>query len=236
MTTPLTTAAHDETQPKRTVKVWDIPTRLFHWALVAALALCWLSGEQGNFTVHFIAGHVVVGLLLFRLVWGVLGSQTARFADFVRGPGAVAAYARRVFGATPDYSVGHNPAGAVMVLLLLLVAGAQAVTGLFASEMTYAFVEGPLAPLVDSDTSETLTSLHKKTLFNTLLTLAALHVLAAFAYLVIKRENLIRPMVTGWKAVPKDKADPPPRMAKPVVALGVVLMSAAAAWSLYAMM
>lgn len=235
MTTPLTTAEHDAEQPKRPVKVWDLPVRLFHWALVAALAISWWSGEEGNFTVHFVSGHVVVGLIVFRALWGVLGSQTARFSDFVRGPGSVLRYARRMFGSDPEYSVGHNPAGAVMVLLMMVMVAVQAGTGLFASEMTYAFVEGPLAPLVDSGTSETLTSLHKSLLFNALLALVTLHILATLAYLLIKRENLIRGMVTGWKTLPADKAERAPRMASPLVAAGVAAIAAAVAGGLYAL-
>jgi cytochrome b len=190
--------------------------------------VAWWSGEEGNFTVHFIAGHVVLGLLAFRLLWGVIGSQTARFADFVRGPGAILHYLRRMVGRSPDYSVGHNPAGAVMVLLLLLLVGVQAGTGLFASENTWAFVSGPLAGLVDGSTSSDLTSLHKGILFDTLLVLAGVHVLAAVLYLVLKRENLIRAMVTGRKWLPADKAEPAPRMAN----LGLAAVAAAAAAAL----
>ncbi|MBB4286376.1 cytochrome b/b6 domain-containing protein [Roseospira goensis] len=230
-----TDAAHDGAQPKRRVAVWDLPTRLFHWGLVAALGVAWWSGEEGDFTVHFIAGHVVVGLLVFRLLWGVIGSQTARFSDFVRGPGAVGRYLRRTFSKAPDDSIGHNPAGAVMVLLLLLMVGVQAGTGLFASENTWAFVSGPLAGLVDGATSSDLTSLHKGVLFNALLVLAGLHVLAAVVYLVVKRENLIGAMVVGRKWLPADKADPPPRMASRVLALAVALAAAGLAGWLYSL-
>ncbi len=221
-----TSARHDAAQPKRAVKVWDAPTRLFHWSLAAALGVSWWSGEEGDFTVHFIAGHVVVGLLLFRLLWGVVGSETARFATFVRGPGAIAAYLRRMIGKTPDYSVGHNPAGAIMVVALLLLVAVQAGTGLFASENTWAFVSGPLAGLVGADLSGTLTSLHKGMLFDVLVGLAAVHIAAAFLYLIVKRENLIGPMVLGRKALPADKAEPPPRLASPLLAL---LLAAAVA-------
>jgi cytochrome b len=217
------------------VKIWDLFTRVFHWALVVALGVAWWSGEEGNFTVHFIAGHVVVGLILFRLIWGVVGSETARFASFVRGPGAILRYLGQMFSKTPDRAVGHNPAGAVMVLLLLVVAGVQAVSGLFASENTWAFVSGRLAFLVGGDLSETITSLHKGILFDTLLVLAGVHVLAAFAYLIVKRENLIRPMVIGRKMMPPETAPPPPRMASPVLGVLVAGVAGLAAWGLYSL-
>lgn len=217
------------------VKVWDAPTRLFHWGLAVALGVAWLSGEQGNFTVHFIAGHVVFGLVVFRLIWGLIGSETARFSRFVRGPGAVVSYLRKMVGKSPDYSVGHNPAGALMVVALLLLVAIQAGTGLFASENTWAFVSGPLAGLVDGETSSTLTSLHKGVLFDALVILAGVHIAAAFLYLFVKRENLIRPMVLGAKPLPADKADPPPRMASPLLALMVVAAVAALAGWLYSL-
>jgi len=228
-----TSAAQDRTQPKVPVKVWDGATRLFHWTLAVALGVAWWSGEEGNFTVHFIAGHVVVGLILFRLLWGFIGSETARFSAFVRGPGAVLAYLRRMVGKTPDYSVGHNPAGAVMVLALLALVTIQAGTGLFASENTWAFVSGPLAGLVSADVSATLTSLHKGVLFDGLVVLAGVHIAAAFLYLLVKRENLIRPMVLGRKALPAAKADPPPSMASPLLAVAVAIAVAALTGWLY---
>ena len=209
------------------VKVWDAPTRLFHWSLAVALGVAWLSGEQGNFTVHFIAGHVVFGLVVFRLIWGLIGSETARFTRFVRGPGAVVSYLRKMAGKSPDDTVGHNPAGALMVVALLLLIAVQTGTGLFASENTWAFVSGPLAGLVDGETSSTLTSLHKGVLFDVLVILAGVHIAVAFLYLIVKRENLIRPMVLGAKSLPADKADPPPRMASPL--LGLVVFAAVAA-------
>jgi len=197
--------------------------------------VAWLSGEQGNFTVHFIAGHVVLALILFRLVWGVIGSQTARFSSFVKGPGAIRAYLAKQMRKEPDSSVGHNPAGAVMVVLLLTIVGLQAVSGLFASENTWAFVSGPLASLVGSDLSESITSLHKNALFNIVLVLAGVHILAAFGYLIVKRQNLIRPMVLGRKMLPRDVAEPPPRMANPALGLLVAVAAGGAAWALYSL-
>jgi cytochrome b len=217
------------------VKVWDAPTRLFHWSLAVALGVAWLSGEQGNFTVHFIAGHVVFGLVVFRLIWGLIGSETARFSHFVKGPGAVLGYLGGLIGKQPDHVVGHNPAGALMVVALLLLVAIQAGTGLFASENTWAFVSGPLAGLVDGATSSTLTSLHKGVLFDVLVILAGIHIAAAFLYLFVKRENLIRPMVLGAKPLPADKADPPPRMASPLLALVVAVAVAALAGWLYSL-
>ncbi|MBB4314743.1 cytochrome b/b6 domain-containing protein [Roseospira marina] len=220
----------------RSVIIWDIPTRAFHWALAIALGVAWWSGEEGQFTVHFIAGHVVIGLIVFRLIWGVIGSETARFAQFVRGPGAVVRYLAQMFRPAPDKALGHNPAGAIMVILLLLAVTVQAVSGLFASENTYAFVSGPLRSFVSADLSETITGLHKGVIFNTLLTLAGVHILAAFFYLIVKRENLIRPMVLGRKTLPAHSTAQAPRLARPWLGWLVALVAAGAAWGLYRLM
>ncbi|MQX35761.1 cytochrome b/b6 domain-containing protein [Roseospira navarrensis] len=222
--------------PRVAVKIWDLPTRLFHWSLAVALGVCWWSGEEGNFTVHFISGHVVFGLVLFRLAWGVIGSQTARFSDFVKGPGEIGRYLRGLFSTTrKDNALGHNPAGGLMVILLLLATGGQALTGLFASENTWAFVSGPLASLVGSDLSSTITSLHKGILFDTLLVLAAVHIVAAFGYLFIKKENLIRPMVIGHKRLPAEAAARAPRLANPLLALLVAAVAAGVAYGLHSL-
>lgn len=236
MSTPTDSTAQASPPARMPVKVWDLFTRLFHWLLVVALGLAWLSGEQGNFTVHFIAGHVVIGLILFRLVWGVVGSETARFSNFVKGPGAILGYLGRMVSKTPDRALGHNPVGAVMVVLLLAVVTVQAVSGLFASENTWAFVSGPLAFLISSDLSETITSLHKGILFDILLVLAGVHVAAAFGYLIVKRENLIRPMVIGRKMLPPEDASAPPRMASPLLGAVVAAVAGLAAWGLYSLM
>lgn len=183
----------------RKLTVWDLPTRLFHWALVALVAVLGVSGELGLLGPHMLVGPAVLVLVLFRVVWGFAGSRTSRFSDFVKGPAAIRAYlaaARR--GET--HPVGHNPLGALSVLALLVLVAAQAATGLFTSDDI--MVEGPLTHLVSSAMVKTLSGLHRLG-FKLLLALVALHVAAALFYTFVKKDNLIRPMVVGSKPVPE---------------------------------
>ncbi len=183
------------TTPKR-VLVWDLPTRLFHWCLVALLGASWLTGEMGEMEWHMRSGIAILTLVLFRLLWGVIGSTTARFTQFVTSPVTALGYARRLLAGKADHYFGHNPLGGWMVLVLLMLVLAQASTGLFSNDDI--FTEGPLYHLVTKSTSDWLTGIHK-TLFDALLACAALHIAAAFFYLVVKKDNLILPMITGRK-------------------------------------
>jgi len=224
-------SGHTATREQRTreVPVWDLPTRLFHWSLVVLVAVAVISAKMGVLWVHMLAGEAVLSLVLFRLVWGVVGSQTARFTDFVKGPRAILAYLGRkgagdaavdnttMAGAT----LGHNPLGALMVVALLLVLAVQAGSGLFTSDDI--LVDGPLVPLVSSTVVGTLSSLHRL-LSDGILILIGLHVLAVFAYLLVKKDNLIRPMVTGRKTV--ESPVPAPRRASPALALAILAASA----------
>jgi cytochrome b len=122
----------DSDSSTRRVLVWDLPTRLFHWTLVAAVAGCWWTGERGPMETHALLGYVVLALLLFRLAWGLVGSETARFSSFLRGPGAALTHARHFLRRGPlEAEAGHNPIGGYSVLLLLLLLIVQAVSGLF---------------------------------------------------------------------------------------------------------
>lgn len=216
----------------RPVRVWDIPTRLFHWTLVGLVGFLWWTGENGPIENHMLAGYAVLALILWRLIYGVVGSTTARFSDFVKGPGAVIRYLKSAFGKNTlsdakDHVLGHNPAGGWMVMVLLLILLAQASTGLFANDDI--FSEGPLATMVSKETSDMLTRWHKGILFPALQVLVGLHVLAAFFYLFAKGENLIRAMVTGKKAAPPE-AGKDLRFASPLVALAVAVVAGAVVW------
>ncbi|MDR5897865.1 cytochrome b/b6 domain-containing protein [Halomonas vilamensis] len=183
-----------------TIRLWDLPTRLFHWLLVLAVVGSVVTMKLGGSWMawHERFGLLVVGLLSFRVVWGVVGSTYARFGTFVRGPSALMAYLRGQWR-----GVGHNPLGALSVLALIGLFGFQAVTGLFANN-DIAF-DGPLVPLVSSDWSDTLSGWHRQTEWY-LYALAALHVLAVLFYTHIKKDNLLRPMVTGYKLVKNKQA------------------------------
>lgn len=181
-------------QPRPTDQayVWDLPTRLFHWALVVCVVGAFITAKLGgNWMVwHGRFGITALGLLAFRLVWGFIGPTYARFAQFVRGPRTILAYLKGQW-----HGQGHNPLGALSVLALLGILVFQGAIGLFSND-DVAF-EGYLMPLVGAELSNRLTSLHKIT-EEILLLLVALHVGAIAFYAWVKKENLVQPMITGW--------------------------------------
>jgi len=177
-----------------TIRLWDLPTRLFHWLLLLAVSGAVITIKTGMPEWHGRFGLFVIGLLSFRIVWGFAGSTYARFRSFVRGPSAIVRYLRGQW-----QGVGHNPLGALSVLALLALFGFQAVTGLFANdEISF---QGPLYPLISSGWSDTLSSWHRLTEWY-LYGLVALHVLAVVWYTKVKKDNLVTPMITGKKRVP----------------------------------
>lgn len=184
------------------VRVWDLPTRLFHWLIVALVAFSWWSAESGPIEWHMWSGFTILALLLFRILWGLFGSSTARFASFVYGPKAIRAYLSDMRGWRP---VGHTPMGALSVLALLLALAVQVATGLIQIDSTD-FVEGPLSHLVSFETAEAAHEVHELT-FNLLLVLIGLHVAAILFYRVVLGKKLTRPMITGRAAL-DPKAEP----------------------------
>ncbi len=185
------------------VRVWDLPVRLFHWALVILMVVSYFAARAGGdwMQLHFWSGYAIFTLLIFRIAWGFLGSTTARFANFVKGPAAAFGHLRELFGKTGPHDAGHNPLGAGMVVVLILAVLAQVATGLFASDSDTGMVNGPLTKLASNTWIDTATAFHRYWI-NVLLILAALHVLAVAVYLVWKRQNLVRAMLTGTK--PRD--------------------------------
>ncbi len=177
------------------VPAWDLPTRLFHWALVSTLCVSWYTGEFGPIGLHLQAGYVALTLVLFRLAWGVVGSRTARFADFVAAPRAAARHLKQAMTGDHERTLGHNAAGGWSVIALLLFVAVQAGLGLFANDDI--FTEGPLAHLVSKETSDWLTGLHRANV-NILLALVALHV-GAIVFYLFQGDNLLVPMITGYK-------------------------------------
>ena len=174
------------------IRVWDLPTRLFHWTLAALLVGSFATVKLGgNLMVwHERLGFAALALVLFRLVWGFVGGRYARFASFVRGPRAVLGDLRGQAPAAP----GHSPLGALSVLAMLAAVGFQAVSGLFAND-DIAF-EGPLARYVSGAASSLLTTLHRGN-EKVLLALIALHVAAILYYRFVRRRDLLRPMLDG---------------------------------------
>lgn len=207
------------------VRVWDWPVRLTHWALVLCIAGLYATGEYGWLTMqwHFRFGYAALALVLFRILWGLVGSEHARFGDFVRGPGAIVAYLRG--GAqTP----GHNPLGALAVLALLGVVLFQAVSGLFSNDEIEWY--GPLSERISMAASSDWTGWHH-TGQQLLLALIVLHLVAIAAYRVVKRIDLVRPMLTGRK---RGIEAPDARWRSPWLALVLFALCAALVWAISA--
>jgi len=182
------------------IRIWDLPVRLFHWTLVVLMAVSYFSGQAGGdwMKLHFWSGYAILTLLLFRIAWGFVGSTTARFTHFVKGPVAAIEHLKELAGTDRPRDVGHNPLGGAMVIALLLGLLLQVVAGLFSADTDTGIVSGPLANLAPDKWIERATAFHHFWI-NILLVLVALHVLAALIYLVWKRQNLIGAMFTGHK-------------------------------------
>jgi cytochrome b len=174
------------------VRVWDLPTRLFHWALLALVVFSFVSVKLGGFWMdwHMRSGYAILALIVFRILWGFAGSRYALFASFVRRPSEVIGYLR----GQVEHGAGHSPLAAVSVLALLGVLLAQAGTGLFSNDGN--FTEGPLARLVSSATSERLSTIHRFGEW-ALYALVGLHVAAIAYYTTFRKVALVRPMITG---------------------------------------
>ncbi len=208
----------------KAVYVWDLPTRLFHWALVAAVATSLISVELGNMSIHLISGHVVLALLIFRLVWGLVGGRHARFASFVQGPIKVINYARGVISGNAPAHPGHNPMGGWSVIAMVLVLAVQAVSGLFANDDI--LTEGPLASTITKSTSDFLTYIHHLT-SNAVYALVVLH-LAAVTFYTVKGHRIIMAMITGKSTdVTVDQTESGEDSAHGSLILGLVIFAVA---------
>lgn len=178
------------------VAVWDWPVRIVHWLLAALVGLSWWTAETERLDWHKASGLAILWLLLFRLAWGFAGSRTARFASFVRGPRAIAAYLRGRWGTVP----GHNPLGALSVVAMLAALAGQVGLGLFSTDID-GLESGPLDYLVSFDTGRAAARAHHL-LFAAIEALVALHIVAILFYLVARRTNLIASMLHGRAAAP----------------------------------
>ena len=204
------------------MRVWDLPTRLFHWLLVPLLPASYVSMKLNLMDLHMALGHAMLALLLFRWVWGFVGSDTARFGHFLGNPAEALRQLLRLRVPEPDTRIGHTPAGGWMVLLMLLLLSVQVAAGLCANDGGAS--EGPLAKYVGQTWSDRLSLVHALN-FKLIFAAAALHLAAISIYTFAKRQNLARPMVTGKKRLPA--AMRAPRMASPLLALAIAVVAAA---------
>lgn len=212
-------------------RVWDLPVRLFHWVLVGLIATSLITAEIGGNAMqyHQWSGMSILTLVLFRLLWGFLGSTRARFSDFVRGPRAAFAYASGLLRGGAAFYPGHNPLGGWMVLALLASLLVQTGTGLFANDDV--MIEGPLARHISKETSDWLTGIHHVN-FAVLLVLIALHVAATLFYLLVKRDNLVLPLITGRKPLAEGRRFEPPRGGPLWLAALLLALCAGAVWAI----
>ena len=175
------------------VRVWDIPTRLFHWLLFALVCFSWGAAEYGKMDLHRLSGSVLLGLVTFRLIWGFIGSNTARFGSFLRSPAQVIGYLRS--DSSGPRKPGHNPVGGYSVLAMLLLLMVQIGTGLFSVDID-GLESGPLSYLVSFDQGRTAAEIHHLS-FSLLQIVVAIHIVAVLFYLVVRKRNLVVPMITG---------------------------------------
>lgn len=171
------------------ILVWDVPVRIFHWALAGSFITAFVTAESEAFrNVHVVSGYLMLALIVFRVVWGFVGTRHARFSDFVRGPGAVVKYVRSLINGNPEHHVGHNPAGALAIILLLLLGVGTVASGW----MSFNEIGG-----------DALGELHEG-IATTMLAVVVVHVLGVIVSSFLHRENLLRSMLTGYKDGPRE--------------------------------
>ena len=202
------------------VHIWDLPTRLFHWALVVCIVGAFVSVKLGGLYMdwHVRFGCTALGLILFRLLWGIFGPRYARFAQFLRGPAAVASYLKG--GVAP---AGHNPLGALSVVALLLVIGFQAASGLFSTDDI--MTQGPLFGHVSEAFAAAMTSWHKLNEW-VIIGLVALHLVAVAWHALVRRKRLVRAIITGKVDAKDVPAGTPPTQDGIAIWLRALLLGA----------
>jgi cytochrome b len=195
-------SAPQQTDDSVPMRIWDIPVRVVHWAVVPLVGFSWASGKNDWWLWHRLSGYAILCLIIFRIAWGFCGSKTARFAHFLHGPKVIYQYVRMLFSLNRHYpSLGHNPLGGWNVLALLLALLTQTLSGLITVDVD-GLESGPLAKYVSFTIGRLAAGLHDKS-FNALLLLIGLHIAAILVHLLLYRENLITPMLTGIKRLPR---------------------------------
>ena len=221
------TGAPKPRTPLLLMRVWDAPTRLFHWAIVILIAVSYFSMKFDQVEIHYLSGYTILTLLIFRFCWGLFGSETARFRQFLRSPVAGLRHLAEFNRREPDREVGHNAAGGWMVLFMLLVLAVQVCTGLFAGDPVDG--GGPFVDQIARAPQKLLSSIHQFN-WNIILAMMVLHIVVILAYAAVKRHDLVRPMVTGKKRLPATTRQP--RFVNPIFALIVLAGAGMLVWAL----
>jgi cytochrome b len=202
--------AHTEQRAKETrqraILVWDLPTRLFHWAVAVLILIAYVTYHFGWMDWHARAGDAVLTFVVFRLLWGFFGSVTSRFSRFAAAPSAAFAHLSRMFLREPDCQVGHNPAGGWVVFLLLALLLGEALSGVYVQNDIAN--QGPLTELTPPRIANAISAIHW-ILWDALLAAVVVHIVAIAVYALAKGQDLVRPMFTGLKTLPVDVAPPP---------------------------
>lgn len=220
------------------VRVWDLPTRLFHWLLVLLVTASIATGKfdsllgAGTLEWHRRSGLAILALLLFRVAWGFAGGTHARFASFLRGPRAVVAYAKSLGQGGAAEPAGHNPLGGWSVAAMLAALATQAATGLFLVQEDY-FFEGPLAKHVSRAVSERLNAIHEANSW-VIVALVALHLAAIAFYAIAKRQALLGAMLTGDKRLEAGREGEASRGGGLATAAAIAIAAGAAVWGMAA--
>jgi len=225
MTQPNQNSSDENSVAKKTVKIWDLPVRVFHWSLVILFIAAYVTNYLGPsyFNYHLWCGYAVIVLVSFRIIWGVIGTYHARFVNFLRDPFSTARYAFNFLRKKDEHHLGHNPLGAVMVIILLAAILVQAITGLFTNDEIFNL--GPLYAYVSDELSLELTSLHRQ-LFYWILGAIGLHIAAVLFHVFFKRDNIIKAMFTGTKDVHDAKDVRPIKSSRIWLAIIIVVILA----------
>ena len=208
--------------------VWDAFVRCFHWSLVSLFAISVASGKVGGEWIvwHMRSGYAILALVVFRLIWGFVGGEYARYTSFLTGPVRGIKFAKGLLGKAPQHVIGHNPVGGWMVVVLLVLLATQAVLGLFGNDEIA--TTGPLARYVSDETSITLMNRHRS-IGDVLLILVGVHIAAVLFHVFVKREGIVRAMLTGKKSLPPALASEALAARKASLALGFIVLSIAIA-------
>ena len=209
---------------KKKIKVWDLPTRIFHWSLVVLVATALVTGflsPEWWMDIHIWAGYGIIFLIIFRLVWGVFGSEFSRFKSFAFTPGVVLTHIRKLIILRPLHYIGHNPAGAMMIIALIFFLFSITISGFFV--LGGQENQGPLAGVINYKFGHMAGELHEVMAF-ILMGLIALHIIGVIIETRLSRENLVKSMIDGYKTIPEDKTAPKIRPARPLAAAAVLLV------------
>jgi len=208
---------------KNKLLVWDFPVRLFHWCLVISLLAAWYTsdGERDLIDYHLQVGYFILGLIIFRVIWGLLGTNYAKFSQFIPSKAALLQCLKEFKQEKGYKTVGHNPLGALMVVLMLTLVLLQAISGLFMNDDV--FTTGPYYESVSSTVQSLMSSIHHYA-FDMILVASSLHIGAVFYYLLVKKANLILPMITGYKKVEAEQNNLGIKSSKLLLALVIAIV------------